>query len=192
MHPPLYLAPAYFPGLSRRELRAREKELYPPSLWVSREACELVYTELLESLADLGFRVCLAVSGHAPAERLLREIAAQHHGRIGGMRVWGGGTSGLLREALPELVAQRRELFGHGLTWETSNVMALDASWVDLERVSRIKASPLPSQLKPCSEEQLTLIVQEASAEFGNHYLDTAAQRLAAVAAEMLAESAAG
>jgi hypothetical protein len=40
VHPPIYLAPAGIPSLSRDDLRARTIELYPPSLWVSREACD--------------------------------------------------------------------------------------------------------------------------------------------------------
>src|SRR5207249_654608 len=48
VHPPVWIAPAGVPGFSRAELRAGETYPYPPSLWVSRETCELVYTELLE------------------------------------------------------------------------------------------------------------------------------------------------
>jgi len=58
--PPVPFALAGIPGLSREELRSREPYTYPPSLWVSREVCEQLYLELLESLADLGFRACLA------------------------------------------------------------------------------------------------------------------------------------
>ena len=49
--PPVPFAPAGAPpSYSRDQLRRGEHELYPPSLWVSRELCERLYTELLESL----------------------------------------------------------------------------------------------------------------------------------------------
>jgi creatinine amidohydrolase/Fe(II)-dependent formamide hydrolase-like protein len=186
VHPLVPLAPAYIPGLSREELRAQERELYPPSLWVSRELCEQAYTELLESMADLGFRVGLAVAGHYPADLLLRELAQGHGGKIGGMCFWGGGIFQLLEEVLPEEIHQEPELFGHGLMWETSCVMALNSGWVDLERVDRLKASPLPSQLKPAPDSHLAR-VKEASAAFGDRYLNAAAARLAQIGRELLA-----
>ena len=68
------LAPAYIPGYTREELRSGKKELFPPSLWVSRELCEQVYTELMESFAEIGFKVCMAVGGHWPVEVMLRKI----------------------------------------------------------------------------------------------------------------------
>ena len=49
--PPVPFAPAA--KLSRAELRSGEKELFPPSLWASRELCREVYIELMESMADI-------------------------------------------------------------------------------------------------------------------------------------------
>lgn len=42
VHPPIYLAPAGIPSQSRDGLHARAIDLYPRSLWVSREGCERV------------------------------------------------------------------------------------------------------------------------------------------------------
>ena len=182
--PPVPLAPAGIPGLSREELRSGQHELFPPSLWVSREACELAYTELMESMADMGFRACMAVGGHWPAELLLTEMEKQHEGRIGDMRFWGGGTLRLLDEATCEAVAGG-QFDGHGMMWETSLVMALSEDWVDLPRAARIRASDRPSQLKPQSDEAIAKIA-EANADLGNRLLDAAAAKLSAIAERML------
>jgi creatinine amidohydrolase len=185
VHPPVYLAPAYIPGFSREQLRAKEKELYPPSLWVSRATCELVYTELMESMADLGFKACVAVGGHYPAQLLLEDIGQKRGGRVGDMRLWCGGIYGLAQQVFPDLNTTNPELFGHGLMWETSNVLALDADFADLSRVDRINASSFTSQLKGLPEQHLAR-VKEASAAFGNDFYDRAAARLAEVARDLL------
>ena len=88
--PPMPFASAGIPGFSREELRSGEHQLYPPSLWVSQEVCEQLYLELLESLADMGFRACLAVGGHYPAALLLQEQRERTGGRVREMRFWGG------------------------------------------------------------------------------------------------------
>jgi creatinine amidohydrolase/Fe(II)-dependent formamide hydrolase-like protein len=184
VHPPIYLAPAYIPGFSRKQLRAKERELYPPSLWVSRDACELVYTELMESMADLGFKVCVAVGGHYPAQLLLEAIHEKTGGRIGDMRLWCGGIYGLVQEVFPDITTTAPELFGHGLRWETSNVLSLDAAFADLARVGRIKNSSFVSQLKRLPDAHLAR-VKDASAAFGNDFYDRAAARLAEVARDL-------
>ena len=80
--PPVPFVPAYGHSLSREELRSKKFELFPPSLWVSRELCESIYVELMESIADLGFKVCIALAGHGPAAKLLRKITERYSGRI--------------------------------------------------------------------------------------------------------------
>src|SRR5262245_3171661 len=134
VHPPVWIAPAGVPGFSRDQLRSSETYPFPPSLWVSGETCELVYTELLESMADVGFKLCMAMGGHYPSEHLLGELEKTNGGQISGMRFWGGGNVRLLRAVFPELVEQEPELFGHGLMWETSNMRALNEDWVDMAR----------------------------------------------------------
>jgi len=183
--PVVPFAPAYFPGLTRQELRRQERPLYPPSLWVSRELCENIYVELMESMADLGFKVCIAIGGHAPADSLLQSIEKKLGGRIGQMRFWGGGTLRILREVLTEDIKKDPKMAGHGTMWETSLVMALQRDWVDVSRAKDIKTNPLPSQLKTCKDDVLAYIAK-ANPELGNRHLNIAAERLAKLADEML------
>jgi len=95
--PAIPFAPAHIPGFSREELRSGSYELFPPSLFVSRELCELAYTEVLEGLADMGFRACIGVGGHWPADLLLQDLTKRYEGVIRGMRFWGGGQSACSR-----------------------------------------------------------------------------------------------
>lgn len=184
--PPVPFAIAYAPpGASRRELRDRTKELFPPSLWVSGELCRQLYTELLESLADLGFKACIAFSGHGPADGLLQQIEKELGGRIGAMRFWGGGTVRILRDHLSELAKEDPLGTGHGMKWETSIVMALHPEWVDLPRAKRIHDHSLPSQLKDQAPERIDHIAT-ANAALGNRELDLAAERAAKLARELL------
>jgi len=184
--PPVPFAIAYGPpGLSRRELREKTKELFPPSLWVSGELCRELYIELMESLADLGFKVCMAFAGHGPANGLLQQIEKKLGGRIGTMKFWGGGVGSILRDHLKEQAKQDPLGMGHGMKWETSIVMALHPEWVDLPRAKRIKEHALPSQLKNQSQERIDHIAT-ANAELGNRILNLAAERTAKLAQEML------
>lgn len=82
-HPILPLAPAYIPGLSRAELRQREKPLYPPSLFVSRELCKIDRPRPLYPGEVVGDG--RAERDHPP------DGALAHHGRAGDA---GGGQRG--------------------------------------------------------------------------------------------------
>ena len=187
VYPIVPFAPAGFPSWSREQLRSGKKDTAPPSCWISRETCALLYTELMESLADLGFKVCLAFCGHAPGDALLQEIEKEHAGVLRGMRFWGGGTVRILKEELAKMGKEQPLLGGHGMMWETSIVMALNEHWVDLDRVPRIKDSPLSHQLKNQSPERLAAI-RTANAELGNRMLNLAAERLAEVGRQLLAQ----
>lgn len=187
LFPVVPFAIAYYPGLSREELRSKKRELFPPSLWVSHELCERLYVELMESMADIGFRSCIAFGGHAPADDLLQQIEKKHNGRIGNMRFWGGGTIRILRDVLADVVKKEPLSRGHGMMWETSMALAIRQDWVDLPRAARIKSSPLPSQLKPQSDEAIAYIAK-ANPELGNFLINTAAERIARLAEEMLKE----
>ena len=188
--PPVPLAPAGVPGRSREELRSGEHKLYPPSLWVSREVCGRVYLELMESFADMGFKACVAFGGHWPADKLLQAIEEKHGAVIRGMRFWGGGTIRIMRDWLDQEARKDPAISAHGGMWETSLVMAFRPDWVKPERAARIKASPLPSQLKGLSDEKITRIAQ-ANPEYGERSLAFAAERLAEVARGLLPDSAA-
>jgi len=190
VHPPVPFAPAGLPGYSREELRNGEKALFPPSLWVSRELCERVYLELMESLADMGFRVCMAFGGHWPADRLLQAMEEKYQGQIRGMRFWGGGTIRILGDVLDAELEEDPAIGAHGGMWETSMIMALRPEWVKTERAARIKGSPLPSQLKELPDEKIGRIA-DSSPEFGERFLSIAAERLARLAEAMLADGSA-
>ena len=183
--PLIPFAPAYFPGLSREEMRAGEKELYPPSLFVSRELCELAYTEVLEGMADIGFQAAIALAGHAPADRLLQDMAEAHGGVIRGMKFFGAGTYSLVQDFLAELAQQTPGATGHGTLWETSLLMATAPGYTDLPRAERILADPRPSQLQANSAEVIARI-QEANAELGEKTLQLTVDRVVAKAQELL------
>lgn len=185
--PLIPFAPAYFPGLSRAELRSGEKELYPPSLFVSRELCELAYVEVLEGLADMGFRAAIALGGHAPADQLLQDITAAHGGLIRNMRFFGAGTYSLLRDFLADLAQQLPGSTSHGTMWETSLIMAVAPGYTDLSRAPRILSDPRPSQLQANSADVIADI-QKANPELGQRTLDLLVERVVKKAKELLGE----
>ena len=184
--PPVPFAPAGVPGYSRQELRSGRYNLYPPSLWVSRELCRQLYLELMESMADLGFRACIGFGGHWPADLLLAELSEELGGVVRGMRFWGGGLVTLLRDSLDAIEAEHPGATGHGMLWETSLVMAMRPDWVEAERARHIKTNPLDSQLKGQPEERLEEIAVSAGADWGRHWLDQAAERLAEISRALL------
>lgn len=185
LFPPVPFAPAYVPGYSRVQLRSGKYELFPPSLWVSRELCGRIYIELMESMADLGFKVCIAFGGHWPAELLLQKIEKKYEGRIGSMKFWGGGIAGILRDVLDQERKKEPRINGHGMMWETSMLVAFRPNWVEVERAARIEKSPLPSQLKKCRPERIAHILN-ADPAFGERLINIAAERIAELAMEML------
>ncbi len=183
--PLIPFAPAYFPGLSRAELRSREKVLYPPSLFVSRELCELAYMEVFEGLADMGFRACIGMAGHAPADRLMRDITTACNGKIGDMHFFGAGTYSIVEELLDELGKATPGSTSHGTMWETSLVMAIAPEKVDLPRARRILDHPRPSQLHANSPEVIEYI-QQANAELGERTIQLAVEKVTKKAQELL------
>lgn len=184
LFPVMPVAPAGYPGYSREELRSGKHELYYPSLWVSREICKDLYIELLESMADLGFKSCIAFCGHWPGDMLLQEITKEKDGRIGKMRFWGGGTS-ILGDVWSAEAEKDPGINGHGMMDETSMNMAVRADWVDLPRAKRINESLIASQLKGQPQAMLDKIA-DANVEFGNRMLNVASERIAKIAKEML------
>jgi creatinine amidohydrolase/Fe(II)-dependent formamide hydrolase-like protein len=186
LFPPVPFAPAYWPGLSREQLRTGKHELYPPGLWVSCELCERLYVELMESLADLGFKVCIAFGGHWPAELLIKEIEKKFGGDIRGMKFWGGGTIEILGDAIDE-GEKKKPIGGHGMMWETSMLAAFRPDWVEVDRAARIKHSPLPSSLKKhaIKDSERIAYIANANPAFGERFLNTAAEQLAKIAKEM-------
>ncbi|MBI5724417.1 MAG: creatininase family protein [Planctomycetes bacterium] len=182
VHPIVPIAPPGHPAWSREELRGGAKDRCPPSVWVGRETCRNLYVELLESFADLGFKACLAFSGHWPGDYLLQQIEQEHGGVIRGMKIWGGGTVRILKDVYE---SGSPAITGHGMMSETSIMMAIDRRWVDLARVSRIKDSPISHQLKDRPAEHIA-VIRTANADYGNELLDLAAERLARTGRRLL------
>lgn len=164
------IAPAGHPSWSREELRRRAADAAPPSCFVSREVCKSLYIELMESLADLGFKSCIAFSGHFPGDVLLEEIEKEQGGVIRGMRFWGGGLVRILKDELKRMDEEHPLWGGHGTMWETSMLRALNEQWVDFSRVDHIQESAISHQLKDLSPEKIQAI-KLANVEFGNRYL---------------------
>jgi creatinine amidohydrolase/Fe(II)-dependent formamide hydrolase-like protein len=188
VYPIIPIAPAGHPSWGREELRRRASDAAPPSCFVGREVCKSLYIELMESLADLGFKSCIAFSGHFPGDVLLEEIDKEQGGVIRGMRFWGGGLVRILKDELKKMEEEHPLWGGHGTMWETSILRALNEQWVDLSRVDRIKESPISHQLKDLSPEKIQAI-KLANVQFGNRYLDLAAERAAKLASDLLGSS---
>ena len=186
VHPPIFLAPPCLPPLSRAQLRTTKNELYKPSLLVSRELCEAYVIELLESLNDFGFKVAIFVAGHYPLQIVVEEIYRTQGDRVGNLRWWGGGIAGLAEIVMPEF-AERRNLFGHGMMWETSNMWAVGEHLAEVERVQKVRtpAFSWATQLANETEENLFLI-GEASAAYGQRFYKLAGNYLSRIAAEVM------
>lgn len=178
-------APAGAPALSREEMRSGERQLYPPSLFVSVELCRAIYTELFENLAELGFRLCVAFGGHGPAASLLRQIEEELGGRMGDMAIFTCGSATFVKDTIRAHAGDDPSPGAHGGRWETSMNMGLNPDYVYLSRVRSIDESPIPSQLKGRPDAHLASI-EASSVEFGEELLQTAAQRLTARVRELL------
>ena len=183
--PPVPIGPAGHPSWSHAELRSGKHKLVPPSFWTSRELCKQLYIEILEYMAELKFKACIAFAGHWPCDFLLQEIEKELGGRVGAMRFWGGGMCRII----PDIMSKDPLAAGHGMMAETSLMMATHPDLVDLPRAKRIEDYPRDSQLKHQPRKK-TDYIAAANAELGNLQLDTAARRAAKLAGEMLASAA--
>ncbi len=183
--PPVPIGVAGHPSLSRSELRSGKHKPVLPSFWTSRELCKQLYVELLEYMAELKFKSCIAFGGHWPCDFLLQEIQKELGGRIGSMRFWGGGSSGIISDVTNDEVKKNPLCGGHGMMLETSLMMAMHPELVDLPCAKRIKENPLDSQLKAEPQNKIDYI-SAANAELGNLLFNIAAQRVANLAIEML------
>ena len=175
-------APAGAPPLSREEMRSPERQLFPPSLFVSVELCRQIYMELFENMAEIGFRLCVAFGGHGPAAGLLKQMAKELDGKVGEMAILACGSTTFIQDLV------RADGFGgHGGKWETAMNMALNPDYVDLSRVAHIDSSPIPSQLKGRSPDQLRAI-EASTTDFGEQLLSTAAAGLAEAVRQKMAD----
>lgn len=186
VHPPLYVGCAGAPpSWSREELRAAGQAAYPPSLFVSREVSALLYEELLESLADLGFGVCMAFGGHGPVAALLREIVERLGHRFGAMRIWAGGESSFdLRQVADGDTGAR--VMDHAGRYETSMLMAHRPELVDLSRFEAHAVDGRIDRVRWQISDPHHL--ERARVELGERYQAFIAGELARMALELLDE----
>lgn len=189
VYPAVPVAPGGNPPLNREELRARGK-LFSPGIFISVEACEMLYSELLEAFAeDIGFKVCVIMGSHAPAGKLAKKIAGEGK-QIKGMKVISAGSMTHNRDVLNEEYRKLGiEKPRHGGMWESAMLMASNPEFVDPEK---IKNAPYGEYEKhtiekhgsgkiPSYEE-----ISKVSREFGVRLVQAAAERIAAEALEAL------
>jgi len=187
VHPPLYVGCAGAPpSWSREELRAAGEKAYPPSLFVSREVCALLYEELFESLADLGFRVCMAFGGHGPVAALLRELAERLGHHVGAMRIWAGGEGSFdLRQVADADTGAR--VMDHAGRYETSMLMAHREELVDLSRFEAHAMDGMIDRVRWQISDPHHL--EWARVELGERYQAFIAEELARMARELLTQT---
>ena len=102
------------------------------------------------------------------------------------MRFWGGGMCSIMPDIMDDKARNIPLCTGHGMMLETSLMMATHPDWSICRGRSGSKTHPLDSQLKNQPQERIDRIAA-ANAEVGNLQLNTAAGRVAKLAAEMLA-----
>ena len=121
------------------------------------------------------------------ADTLLKKIENDLGGRIGNMLFSTCGSLTYVRDVMAEEAKTNPDLSGHGGAWETSMNMAMCPEYVDLDRIS---PDPWPSPLFAKYDEKRLRGIRKSNREFGERLLNTAAQRLAAKARELLTDAA--
>ncbi len=170
------------PSLKRAQLRPLNPSL-SPSLMTCVDTCERLYVELFESLADMGFKVCLAFGGHGPAGALLKKIECALDGRMDNMLFATYTSTTFIDQAVYALGAK---MFGHGGMWETSMNMAVNPAFVDLSRTDG-PAGGWPAY--PGFEkypDELREAVMHSNLPFGNQLIDVSARAMAEIASTLL------
>lgn len=173
------------PPISQKAMRSGDHELFPPSLFVSGELCKQVYTELFENMAEIGFKLCVAIGGHGPCNLVIREILAERGNKIGEMEILTLSCAAIVEDIVDEDGGDVPLASGHGSKWETAMNMALNPEYVDLSRVKFINESPRPSPMKGRPDAHMRFI-EEASVEFGERLYKLAGSRLAEKVREIL------
>jgi len=178
VYPVLPAAPCYFPPLSRHEMRYSGKPLYPPSLFLSRECCRLIYEETLENMAHVGFKYCFAIGGHFPAIKMMDGLATEMGGKIGEMQFVSIDWATMISKS--SRFKQYR--FAHGGSIETSLVMYCNKNYCDLSKIQDVHQSNFESQLNIHNQEELAKFAKEATWELGrdvfNFVVDSIVKRV--------------
>ena len=169
------------PSLKRAELRPLNPR-YAPSLMTCVETCERLYVELFESLADMGFKSCVAFGGHGPAGALLKKIENDRQGRLDGMRFATATSTSFIKQITrPDCDVP----FIHGGMWETSMNMGVNPEFVDLTRTHGPAGRPWPAQLEKYPDDRLADIMHSNQA-FGDEILNVSARAIADIAQKLL------
>ncbi len=142
VYPPLPAGPGGNPPLSRAAMREPGRNLCPPSLFVSAECCRQIYSEIMENMARMGFKICAAIGGHWPATKLLQTIVQEAGGKIDGMRVIAPNWS-----SWPVQRGIFKDFGGHGGVVESAVVRYCDPRLCDLTRVDEVFATNFKSQI---------------------------------------------
>lgn len=170
----------YPPSKSRAELHQLAPE-HVHTLCTDAETCTQLYTELFESLADRGFKACVAFGGHGPAGALLKKIEKDLGGRMHAMRFATFTSTSFIADFL-----KGTQLGGHGGMWETSMNMAVNPDFVDLARTKGPANGVWPTDCKKFPDNLLDAVMQ-ANLEFGNKLVDVSARAVAEAALKLLA-----
>lgn len=185
VHPPLYIGPAGHPAWSRTQLRSAGKSAFPPSVFVSREVCALVYEELFETFSDLGFRACLGYGGHWPCAHLLAGIAERLDHRVGDMRIWAGGDGAFDFSPVADEDTGSRHM-DHGGRYETSMLMAHREELVDLDCFwGSCPGGEVDRERWQLSDPHN---LERARLDLGERYMNLISGELARIAIELLQE----
>lgn len=175
VHPTVPIVPGGA-QMSFDELKSRPTWTDYPGVFGGGALCRALCEETLRFFAEcLKFRVCVAFGSHGPAGKLLKDIAAEHDGHIGAMRLIAVGAGELCIDLLREAKARYglHSSGAHGGLWETSMDMAEDPAAVDLKELDR------PFDGFFVMPPDVVLENKLASAAFGEKLLQTSAERLA-------------
>jgi len=170
------------PSLKRAALRPLNPKR-APSLMTCVETCERLYVELFESLADMGFKSCVAFGGHGPAGALLKKIEQAQDGRMDDMLFATCTSTTFIGQVKREDSAVK---FIHGGMWETSMNMAVNPEFVDLARTYGPAGGPWPEGFVRYPDDRLDDIMKSNQA-FGEKILDVSARGVAEIALKLMA-----
>ncbi|HNS33030.1 MAG TPA: creatininase family protein [bacterium] len=191
VYPFLPAAPGFNPPLSREEIRQKRLKgecLYKPSLFLSSECCRLIYDETLESMAGIGFKVCMAVGGHMPAILLMGRLAKEKNGEVEGMRIENIDWTDIILKST-DIGRRYPEGLAHGGIIETALVMYCDKRLCRLSQVLQVRDTNFVSQLARLSDEKLEGIRKNATISLGREIFEAAVSAIADTARSCMEKS---
>ena len=164
--PPLPVSPNWFWPLNDWEtIRRRWKKvkfgeytrmpLLYPGIMFSRETSELVYRELMESFAFIGFKLCVFIGSHGPSGQMIKNIIARENGLCGedelpgpdfgggkfhGMEVMSVGSLDFSGDLVREFNKEHNiAQINHGGLWESAYNYAINPDYYHPEYLDEKK-----------------------------------------------------